>query len=167
MFSGLVWVGMLTAFGRATGTVLVITGIVMRKMMSSTSITSTSGVVLIVAMTLGSSPPETGPTLIAIFALLSSLGARRLGRTPGEPEVLLAQRRRRRCRRTGTTHLVAADACAADEIGMQIAREVPQSILRGLERRANMAMSVGPVSGGEEPSVMATINTTPLVDVML
>ncbi|TLY62307.1 MAG: biopolymer transporter ExbD [Gammaproteobacteria bacterium] len=30
-----------------------------------------------------------------------------------------------------------------------------------------MAMSVGPVSGGEEPSVMATINTTPLVDVML
>src|SRR2546429_221807 len=132
MFSGLVWVGMLTAFGRATGTVLVITGIVMRKMMSSTSITSTSGVVLIVAMTLGSSPPATGPTLIAIFALLSSLGARRLGRTPGEPEVLLAQRRRRRCRRTGTTHLVAADACAADEIGMQIAREVPQSILQGL-----------------------------------
>src|SRR2546429_6944018 len=30
-----------------------------------------------------------------------------------------------------------------------------------------MAMSVGPVGGGEEPSVMATINTTPLVDVML
>src|SRR2546421_4099982 len=116
MFSGLVCVGMLTAFGRATFTVLVITGIVMRKMMSSTSITSTSGVVLIVAMTLGSSPPETGPTLIAIFAFLS----------------LLAQRRCRRCRRAGAAHLITADAGAADEIGMQVAREVPQRILQGL-----------------------------------
>ena len=30
-----------------------------------------------------------------------------------------------------------------------------------------MAMSVGPGSGGDEPGVMANINTTPLVDVML
>ena len=50
MFSGLVCVGMLTALGRSTFTVLVITGIVIRKMMSSTSMTSTSGVVLIVAI---------------------------------------------------------------------------------------------------------------------
>ena len=50
MFSGLVWVGMLTALGRVSGTVFVITGIVIRKMMSSTSITSTSGVVLMVAI---------------------------------------------------------------------------------------------------------------------
>ena len=52
MFSGLVCVGMLTAFGRSTFTVLLITGIVMRKMMSSTSITSTSGVVLMLAIAL-------------------------------------------------------------------------------------------------------------------
>ena len=49
MFSGLVWVGMLTAFGTCTGTVLVITGMVIRKMISSTSMTSTSGVVLMLA----------------------------------------------------------------------------------------------------------------------
>ncbi len=30
-----------------------------------------------------------------------------------------------------------------------------------------MAMSVGPSSGSNEPAIMATINTTPLVDVML
>ncbi len=30
-----------------------------------------------------------------------------------------------------------------------------------------MSMSVGPSSGSSEPSIMATINTTPLVDVML
>ena len=30
-----------------------------------------------------------------------------------------------------------------------------------------MSMSVGPPSGSEEPGVMANINTTPLVDVML
>jgi biopolymer transport protein ExbD len=30
-----------------------------------------------------------------------------------------------------------------------------------------MAMSVGPSSGGDEPAAMSTINTTPLVDVML
>src|SRR5882762_6046094 len=62
MFSGLVCVGILTAFGRETGTVLVITGIVMRKMMSSTSMTSTSGVVLIFDITVTSS--ELAPTLI-------------------------------------------------------------------------------------------------------
>src|SRR6516164_1630783 len=64
MFSGLVWVGMLTAFGSCTGTVLVITGMVIRKMMSSTSITSTSGVVLMLAI----APPASSlPTLIAML----------------------------------------------------------------------------------------------------
>src|SRR5437763_3027501 len=79
MFSGLVCVGILTAFGRATGTVLVITGIVMRKMMSNTSMTSTSGVVLMFDITVFSSEPV--PTLIDIdqysrFARCPS-GARR------------------------------------------------------------------------------------------
>src|SRR5438128_6579328 len=122
MFSGLVWVGMLTAFGRTTGTVLVITGIVMRKMMSSTSITSTSGVVLIVAMTLGSSPPPTGPTLIAIFAFLSSLAAaaHQNGSPPraqhGAPDVFLSQRPCRRCRRARAPHRVGAAPRAPDKI---------------------------------------------------
>src|SRR5258708_19733980 len=65
MFSGLVCVGMLTAFGRSTFTVLLMTGIVTRKMMSSTNMTSTSGVVLMFAITPCSSPEP--PTFIAIL----------------------------------------------------------------------------------------------------
>src|SRR5437763_8748387 len=46
------------------------TGTVMRKMMSSTSMTSTSGVVLM--SDIGeSSPPSLGPTLMAMFRILS------------------------------------------------------------------------------------------------
>src|ERR1700719_1240334 len=71
IFSGLVVVGMLTAFGRSTFTVRVITGMVMRKMMSRTSITSTSGVVLIVAIIDGPSP-EGDSTFIDIGAFLGS-----------------------------------------------------------------------------------------------
>src|SRR5580698_7763301 len=56
MFSGLVWVGILAASGRFTCTVLLITGTVIRKMISSTSITSTSGVVLMVELRDWSSP---------------------------------------------------------------------------------------------------------------
>ena len=56
MFSGLVWRAMLVSFGSCTGTVCVTTGIVIRKMMSSTSITSTSGVVLMAETTSSSSP---------------------------------------------------------------------------------------------------------------
>ena len=68
MFSGLVWVGMLTALGRFTFTVLLITGMVIRKMMSSTSITSTSGVVLMVDITsVFRSAPEP-PTFIDMRA---------------------------------------------------------------------------------------------------
>src|SRR5215472_16271977 len=66
MFSGLVWVGMFTAFGRSTFTVLLMTGMVIRKMINSTNITSTRGVVLMTDITPGSSPPP-DPTLIAIM----------------------------------------------------------------------------------------------------
>src|ERR1039457_479798 len=55
MFSGLVCRAMFVSFGSVTGTVCVTTGMVMRKMMSRTSITSTSGVVLIVETTSSSS----------------------------------------------------------------------------------------------------------------
>ena len=48
---------------------VVTTGMVIRKMISSTSITSTRGVVLIAEMTSSSSPLE-GPTAIAISKLL-------------------------------------------------------------------------------------------------
>ena len=69
MFSGLVWRAMLVSFGSATGTVCVTTGMVIRKMISSTSITSTSGVVLIVETTSSSSLDE--PTVMAMAALRS------------------------------------------------------------------------------------------------
>src|SRR5882762_258767 len=69
MFSGLVCVGMLTAFGRSTGTLLLMTGIVTRKMMSNTNMTSTSGVVLILDITPCSS--EEPPTFIAILQFLT------------------------------------------------------------------------------------------------
>src|SRR6476659_8759323 len=64
MFSGLVWRAMWVSFGSCTGIVCVTTGIVIRKMMSRTSITSTSGVVLIAETTSSASPSE--PTFIAI-----------------------------------------------------------------------------------------------------
>src|SRR5450755_552496 len=70
MFSGLVWRGMLVSFGSTTGIVCVTTGIVIRKMMSSTSITSTSGVVLIDETTSSSSPLE--PTFMAMARFPSS-----------------------------------------------------------------------------------------------
>src|SRR5580658_10609417 len=116
MFSGLVCVGMLTAFGSCTGTVLVITGIVIRKMISSTSMTSTNGVVLMVAIALCS--PEAGPTLIDIAGYSGLLAERRgLGR----------------CRTGPTGHSRAGvDAHATHQIGMQIAREVPHHVLQHL-----------------------------------
>ncbi len=65
MFSGFVSRISLRSFGSVTGIDVVTTGIVMRKMISSTSITSTSGVVLMVETTWSSSP-EAGPTLMAM-----------------------------------------------------------------------------------------------------
>src|SRR5258705_4303725 len=64
MFSGLVWRAMLVSSGSLTGTVWVTTGIVIRKMIKSTSITSTSGVVLMAETT--SSSPESEPTFMAM-----------------------------------------------------------------------------------------------------
>ena len=58
MFSGRVWRAMLVSLGRVIAIDCVTTGMVIRKMISSTSITSTSGVVLIVLVTSSSSPPE-------------------------------------------------------------------------------------------------------------
>src|SRR5450755_2974617 len=125
MFSGFVVVGMLTAFGRSTFTVRVMTGIVIRKMMSRTSMTSTRGVVLIVAIMAG--PSEDGePTCIDILAYLWGFGRREWASVAW----LLAQRRGRRSRRTSATHFVAADARTADEIRMQIGCEVAQRILQ-------------------------------------
>src|SRR5882672_354736 len=63
MFSGLVWVGRLRSRGRSTGMFCTTTGMVIRKMMSSTSITSTSGVVLICEFRSSSSA---WPTCIAM-----------------------------------------------------------------------------------------------------
>src|SRR2546421_6717709 len=62
-FSGLVCVGTLRSLGSSTGMLWITTGMVMRKMMSSTSITSTSGVVLICELRSSSSDC---PTCIAI-----------------------------------------------------------------------------------------------------
>src|SRR5438045_6111415 len=63
MFSGLLSRTSLTSFGSWTGIDIVTTGIVIRKMISSTSITSTRGVVLMVETT--SSSPSGEPTFIA------------------------------------------------------------------------------------------------------
>src|SRR4051812_25266960 len=64
-FSGFVSRMSTRSFGRVTGTDVVTTGMVIRKMISSTSITSTRGVVLMADMT-SSSSPEAGPTAIAM-----------------------------------------------------------------------------------------------------
>jgi hypothetical protein len=71
MFSGLVCVGTLRSFGSSTGTFCTTTGMVMRKMISITSITSTSGVVLIAAIT-SSSAPVSWPTAIAMAYLAAA-----------------------------------------------------------------------------------------------
>src|SRR5246127_1945055 len=113
MFSGLVCVGMLTAFGNCTGTVFVITGMVIRKMMSSTSITSTSGVVLMVAMTFTS--PEPAPTFMGMGLPLSA-GAS------------LADRQRLGAGRPCAAAF-GADTGSAHQIGMQVGGKVPQRVL--------------------------------------
>ena len=69
MFSGLVWVGMFTALGRSSFTVFLITGMVIRKMISSTNMTSTSGVVLMSDIRSVPSSSD-APTLIAMVVYL-------------------------------------------------------------------------------------------------
>src|SRR4029450_9712176 len=75
MFSGFVSRISLRSFGSVTGIDVVTTGIVIRKMIRSTSITSTSGGVLMVETT-SSSSPGPGPTLIAMALRLVRLRAR-------------------------------------------------------------------------------------------
>src|SRR3954470_10148609 len=131
MFSGFVCVGMLTAFGRSTFTVLLMTGMVIRKMMSRTNMTSTSGVVLMLFITCCSSPVP--PTCIAIL-LDPQKAFRRLG-VAGAPESvvtrsnLLANGSSRSRGRTCAARLAGADTGTAHQIGMQIAGEVPQGVL--------------------------------------
>src|SRR5437763_12717284 len=117
MFSGLVCVGMLAAFGMGTFTVCVISGIRTRKMMSSTSITSTSGVVLMVAITL-TSPPPPEPTLMAMAS-------------PPSAGVSLADRRRLGAGRPRPAAF-AADSGSAHQVGMQVGGKVPQRVLEDL-----------------------------------
>src|ERR1700737_1345606 len=123
MFSGLVCVGMLTALGRSTFTVLLMTGIVMRKMISNTNMTSTSGVVLIFATTDCSS--EEPPTFIDILRS-SRVFRRHPSKSPPEHSQvacrrLLADRGCGSCGRTRTTGLAGSHAGAAHQIGMQVA----------------------------------------------
>src|SRR5258706_6943165 len=110
MFSGLVWVGILAAFGSSTLTTLVITGMVIRKMISNTSITSTRGVVLIVEMTSSSPPP---PTFIPMFYGPCVVPGRSLlaGRASGHARV---------------------HAPSADHVGVQVAGEVLHTGANGL-----------------------------------
>src|SRR5882757_7855760 len=76
MFSGLVCVGWLRSAGSCTGTVWVTTGMVIRKMISNTSMTSTSGVVLIEDITSSSSDGE--PSCMAMACLLARCASGRL-----------------------------------------------------------------------------------------
>src|SRR5687768_13138259 len=74
MFSGLVTVTTLRSSGSLTGICWTTTGIVIRKMMSSTSITSTRGVVLMAAITSCSWFSTSWPTVMAITGLLAGGG---------------------------------------------------------------------------------------------
>src|SRR5215470_382901 len=133
MFSGLVCVGMLTAFGSVTGTVLVITGIVIRKMMSSTSITSTSGVVLMLAI----APPSSPPTCIAIVRSSRAAFQGRAGvpqGTPAAPERLrlLVGRCLRRSRPYAADRSGGIHARTTHQVSVQVAREITQRVLQYL-----------------------------------
>ena len=77
MFSGFVCVGTLRSFGSSIGTCWMTTGMVIRKMMSSTSITSTSGVVLMADITSWSSSSASWPTVMPMALRLRLLATRR------------------------------------------------------------------------------------------
>src|ERR1700678_262541 len=114
MFSGLVCVGKLVAFGSSTGTCWMMTRIVMMKMIRSTNITSTRGVTLMSDI---ASPSLSAPTFNAMD--LNSLAGGGGGR--------LDRRRRGRCPIDSQTHLRTGD-----QIGMQLVREVADSLLHTL-----------------------------------
>src|SRR5262245_56916178 len=121
-FSGFVCVGIFTALGRFCTTVFVITGIVIRKMISSTSITSTRGVVLMVEL---SSVPSSSldPTFIAIVEYLEwNLVSKRYKRQLSPFRVLLANGCSRRGHRAGSTtgrdRVARTDSRTADQARM-------------------------------------------------
>src|SRR5580698_6254973 len=134
MFSGLVWVAILAASGRCTGMILLITGTVIRKMISSTSITSTNGVVLMVELR-----PESSPSSCT-FIDISVTCRERPGPAPrrvcdyGASVRLLADRSGGGGRRSGRAGSIGAttDAGATYQIGMHVGRKVPQILLQTL-----------------------------------
>src|SRR5258706_4136988 len=124
MFSGLVMVTMLLATGRVIGTDLITTGMVIRKMIKSTSMMSTNGVVLMVELISSSSSPPLGK-LIDMTNVLSNyakfsglaLGRQQIGlefvrkgaELLGQPLVaanqeVVAEHRRHRDRETHRRH---------------------------------------------------------------
>src|SRR6266403_741378 len=112
MFSGLVCVGRLVAFGRSNCTCWMMTRIVMMKMIRSTNITSTRGVTLMSDIASPSSP-----LVVIAIGRRSSASGRRRG---------LADR----CSRPlvhAQTHLRPRD-----QIGMQFMGEVADSLLDAL-----------------------------------
>src|SRR5580700_1807992 len=117
---------MLTALGRSTFTVLLITGIVIRKMMSITSMTSTSGVVLMLDIT---DPPPPPPEGMLIAMVDYSCRWRPIAGRRSLPD----DRGRLGRRRTGTACCGAAvHAHAAHQVRMQIGGEVAQRVLQDL-----------------------------------
>src|SRR6202789_4213963 len=110
MFSGLVCVGKLVAFGSSTGTCWMMTRIVMMKMIRSTNITSTRGVTLMSDIASASSPAK----LIAMGVYLASSRRRRLG--------------------DGCWPLVHTQAHlgARDQVGMQLVGKVADHFLHAL-----------------------------------
>src|SRR6185312_17425309 len=122
-----------------TGTVLVITGIVIRKMMSRTSMTSTSGVVLMDAITPGSSPEPW------MFIAITKSSSRPDGPAPRDARSRphgtlvfstlgsLTDRSRGSWRRARATDLGArGHSRAADQVRVQVAGEVAQRVLQDL-----------------------------------
>src|SRR3954468_21623553 len=132
MFSGLVCVGRLRSFGRSSAMFWTTTGMVMRKMISSTSITSTSGVVLICEFRSSSSAC---PTCIAmsghLVGRMSAAEERHLHAAAEAPHMLhghavaacepvVAEHRRRRHRKTECRH----DERLADGAGYLVDRRL-------------------------------------------
>src|SRR5580698_5647105 len=113
MFSGLVCVGRLVAFGRSSCTCWMMTRIVMMKMIRSTNITSTSGVTLMSDIASASSPPK----LIAMSVRFLACG-RGCG--------LGGQRR------AGFTIHAQTHLCARDQVGVQFVGEVADHFLHPL-----------------------------------
>ena len=94
MFSGRVCRGVLLSRGRFSAIVWVTTGIVIRKMISSTSITSTSGVVLMSETTSSSSPAAPEPDRHVRSRLAPQLQRLSARRRSARPSARRADRRR-------------------------------------------------------------------------